>query len=526
MLLGSAALTVEANSDLMPTPPMGFNNWARFMCDLDEKLFTETADAMVSTGLLDAGYNWVNVDDCWPLHERDENDRLQWDPELFPNGMIWLGKYIKERGLRFGIYSDAGTLTCGEYPGSLGYEEIDAQTFADWGVEFLKLDGCNVPVPDGDTMEKAYKDIYSHWHDVLSEMENPLIFSESAPAYFSMEDNLTDWYTVMDWIPGYGELARHSADIATYNTSEPWESLMYNYDEQLLVTRYQKPGYFNDPDFLIADEPLLSLEEKRSQFALWCSGSAPLIISAYIPELTDDEIDYLTNADLIAVNQDSLGQPATLVSRDDTWDVLTKDLANGDRLLTVLNRGNGTASTTVSFEAAGLSSNSSCEYKLRDLWTGETSNANGQISIEDLPSHASVVYRISSGSDQCGLSTPAGIIFNTASKNCLTSSVETVSWEKCDGDDGQTWRINDSQIHPLEDEELCLSDSGAGGVTVEQCDDSDEQSWTFTMQGNVVSEGSQTCLTERANGPAAITSTCERNANSQVVGVPVGVEFE
>lgn len=526
LLLGSAALTVEAARDIMPTPPMGFNNWARFMCDLDEKLFTETADAMVSTGLLDAGYNWVNVDDCWPLHERDEDDRLQWDPELFPNGMIWLGKYIKERGLKFGIYSDAGTLTCGEYPGSLGYEEIDAQTFAEWGVEYLKLDGCNVPVPDGDTMEKAYKDIYEHWHEVLSKMDNPLVFSESAPAYFSSDENLTDWYTVMDWIPGYGELARHSADIATYNTSKPWESLMYNYDEQLLVTRYQKPGYFNDPDFIIADEPLLTLEEKRSQFALWCSGSAPLMISAYIPDLTEDELDYLTNADLIEVDQDPLGLPATLVSRDNTWDVLTKDLANGDRLLTVLNRGDGPASTTISFASAGLSSDNSCAYQLRDLWTGENSTASGEVTISDLPSHFSVVYRISSNSDDCGLSTPTGLIFNTASKNCLGASGETVTWSECDGEDSQTWRVDGSQVLALGEDELCLTDGGVDGVTLGECDESDDQSWSFTTTGNIISAGSQACLTERTNATVATTSTCQHNTNSQVIAVPVGVEFE
>lgn len=128
----AAAAAVDASKSLMPTPPMGFNNWARFECDLNQTLFTTTADAMVSKGLLAAGYDRVNIDDCWPLHERAANGSLQWDPVKFPDGLIYLGQYLKERNLKFGIYSDAGNATCGGYPGSLNYEEIDAQTFASW----------------------------------------------------------------------------------------------------------------------------------------------------------------------------------------------------------------------------------------------------------------------------------------------------------------------------------------------------------------------------------------------------------
>lgn len=122
------ALTTASKS-VLPTPPMGFNNWARFECALNESVFTSTADTMVSTGLLAAGYNRLNIDDCWPLHSRSSNGSLQWDPSLFPHGLPWLGKYLKDRGFKFGIYSDAGNETCGGYLGSLGYEKQDAETF-------------------------------------------------------------------------------------------------------------------------------------------------------------------------------------------------------------------------------------------------------------------------------------------------------------------------------------------------------------------------------------------------------------
>jgi alpha-galactosidase len=198
-------------------------------------------------------------------------------------------------------------------------------------------------------------------------MPEPLIFSESAPAYFCGESDLTEWYTVMDWVPKYGELARHSDDIAVFSQSDPWDSILTNYGFEILLARVQSPGYFNDPDFLIVDPPGLTLDEKKSHFALWCSFSAPLIISAWIPELTDDEIAYLTNANLLAIDQDALGLQATLVSQDGTWDVLTKTLSNGDRLLTVLNRGATTGNISVPVVRLGYPAVPTAPFSVQDL---------------------------------------------------------------------------------------------------------------------------------------------------------------
>lgn len=353
--LSHVSASIEDPS-ISPTPPMGFNNWARFECALNESLFTATADAMVSKGLLAAGYNRINIDDCWFSNYRAENGSLQWNSTLFPNGIIWLGQYLHERGFKIGIYEDAGNMTCGGYPGSQGHEHEDAATFVSWGIDYLKLDGCNVVIQKGRTNEEQFKALYSLWHEIFSNMTSPLVFSQSAPAYFSPDfqtvQNNTDWYTVMDWIPTTGELARHSDDIKVYGTNghwEPgghWDSIMANYGFEVRLARYQKCGYYNDPDFLIVDFPDLTIEEKKSHFALWASFSAPLIISSYIPDLTQEEVAYLTNKEIIAVDQDALCLQATLVSQDGNWDVLTKDLANGDRLLTVLNRGEETLKTS------------------------------------------------------------------------------------------------------------------------------------------------------------------------------------
>jgi alpha-galactosidase len=497
---------------------MGFNNWARFECDLNQTVFTSTADALVSRGLLAAGYDRVNIDDCWPLHDRAANGSLQWDPVKFPNGLIWLGNYLKERKLKFGIYSDAGNATCGGYPGSLNYEEIDAATFSSWGIDYLKLDGCNVYDQASLNDEQTYEKIYSHWHSVLSNMDQPLIFSESAPAYFCGESDLTNWYEVMDWVPKYGELARHSDDIATFNSPNPWDSIMTNYGFEILLARYQSPGYFNDPDFLIVDHANLTLEEKKSHFALWSSFSAPLIISAWIPELSDDEIAYLTNANLIAVDQDTLSLQATLVSQGSTFDVLTKSLSNGDRLLTILNKGASTASIKVPVERIGYPAVPTASFSVQDLWTGDYSTATDSISAS-IPSHGTAVYRISSSQPI----TPTGQIFNTASLHCLTNTGTSASWTACDGADAQVWQVTESRtVRSISDLTSCLVGNGKGKVTIAACNENaKKQKWSYAMTGNVVNQGAALCLQEGSDG-AVLLAACQTEINAQVFELPSG----
>ena len=500
------------NPSILPTPPMGFNNWARFECGLNQSLFVETADTMVSKGLLVAGYDRINLDDCWLSHERAANGSLQWNTTLFPNGLIWLGEYVRSKGFHFGIYEDSGNETCGGYPGTLGHEEQDAKTFESWGIDYLKLDGCNVYPPT----EQRYQDLYSKWHQILTSLEKPLIFSESAPAYFSDTNNNTDWYEVMDWVPLYGELARHSTDIAVYGLYKPsryWKSIMTNYGFEVLLARYQQPGYYNDPDFLIVDWPWLTLDEKKSHFALWSSFSAPLIISSYIPDLTDAEVEYLTNADIISIDQDPLALQATLVSQDGYFDVLTKDLANGDRLLTVLNRGSDTNSTTVSAERIGLSKG--CSFVAKDLWTGKSEKMAGSIDTT-LNTHATAIYRISGVSSL----TPTGMIFDTASLKCMTASGSTVTFSDCNASDEQVWHVSSQGlISPLSSPHECL-ESSKSGVSLSRCGKKkSSMRWVYHVTGNVINAATGACL--QSNG--AKMGTCGEELDKQVFGLPSGV---
>ncbi|PYI04660.1 alpha-galactosidase agla [Aspergillus sclerotiicarbonarius CBS 121057] len=507
---------------LLPTPPMGFNNWARFMCDLNETLFTETADAMASNGLRDAGYNRINLDDCWMAYQRADNGSLQWNTTKFPHGLPWLGNYVKAKGFYFGIYEDSGNLTCGGYPGSYHHEELDANTFASWGVDYLKVDGCNVYAMHGRTLEEEYKHRYGHWHQVLSRMEHPLIFSESAPAYFAGTENRTDWYTVVDWVPVAGELARHSTDILVYSgAGSAWDSIMNNYNYNTLLARYQGPGYFNDPDFLIPDHQGLTADEKRSHFALWASFSAPLIISAYIPALSKDEIAYLSNKALIAVDQDSLAQQATLVSRDDTLDILTRSLSNGDRLLTVLNRGNTTVKSDIPIPWLGLTG-TGCTYTAEDLWDGSLQKISSHIAVQ-LATHATAVFRISLP-QACSKVVPTGLVFNTASGHCLTASSScSVTFQSCNGQASQIWQVTSSgALRPLSQTAQCLTVDD-GSVKIQACDTrgSNAQKWTYAVTGNLKNAKTGGCLTEGS----VQMKTCLDERNGQVFGLPSGVQL-
>jgi alpha-galactosidase len=513
-----------------PKPPMGFNNWARFMCNLNETLFVKTADAMESKGLLQAGYNRLNLDDCWMQTSRGNDGSLQWNTTLFPNGIPWLMKNVTSRGFHLGIYGDIGFQTCGGYPGSQGYEELDAKTFSSWNISYLKLDGCNVTMKAGQTLQEAHKRLYGLWHTVLSNLTRKIMFSESAPAYFSgasadfdPQTNKTEWHRVMEWVPLYGELARHSVDIAVYglyNSSDYWKSIMKNYAFQVQLARYQRPGFYNDPDFLIPDYPWLTLDEKRSHFALWASFSAPLIVSANIQDLSTEEVAYLTNKDIIDIDQDPLGLQATLVSQDGTFDVLTKGLYNGDRLLTVLNRGNTSARTLFKVERMGLQKN--WTYTVKDLWTGSVTNVTDAMDINLRP-HATAIYRVSNVQRTLA----AGMIFNTASSKCLTASTAPAfTFSNCISSDFQVWEVSKGSIRPLSAPTKCMTAGKTAGErrpVLLSCDRGNpDQQWTYHISGNLKNVATKQCLVESHSGVSV--ATCGDHVDNQVLGLPSGVD--
>ncbi|KAF2276631.1 uncharacterized protein EI97DRAFT_490013 [Westerdykella ornata] len=542
-----AALLTPSLSSLTvsPRPPMGFNNWARFMCNLNESLFVETANAMLKNGLHAAGYTAINLDDCWPLQSRSHSGELQWNSTLFPHGLPWLGDYLHARNFTFGIYTNAGKMTCGWYPSSQDNEETDAKTFARWGVDYVKVDGCHIELQNGRNYYQEFEYRYKLWHAVLSKLDRPMVFSQSAPAYFSpnfpsldhpekpQNDNYTDWYKTMQYIYRTGELARHSDDIKVWSTNPDnsfmpgghWESILNNYDKQIRLSRFQQAagcGFYNDPDFLIADFPDLTPEEKKSHFSLWSAFSAPLIISAWIPGMSDEEVAYLKNEEVIAVDQDALCQQATVVSQDAVFEVLSKSLENGDRLLAVLNKGEVEKSTVVPLKRLGIEPEGT--YKVKDLWSKRTRTVETSVEVR-LKRHETGIYRISV--DKQTEVAPTGQIFNTFSMRCLTAHKRGARFEECKGGDEQVWLVRKKGIvRPLSATNQCLFLGGDDAVVVEKCDGRRTyHQWSYGVDGNLVSRYNGLCL-EEGEGGEAVLRKCGVALNSQVLALPGGVELE
>ena len=286
----------------------------------------------MTTGLAARGYNTVTIDDCWMAKTRDAEGNLQADAVRFPNGMKAIADAIHGMGLKFGIYEDSGSETCGRFAGSGepqggGSDHFvqDARLFASWGVDYLKLDGCNVYVPAGTDETTAYRKAYADQSAALKGVGRPIVFSESAPAYFELRP---EWYDVLTWVRDYGQLWREGSDMANFhaqNADKPrFASVLWNYAYNLPLGRFQKPGNWNDPDFIVGGDGGMSLAESRSQMALWAMMSAPLILSSDVGKLSPEAIEIVGNREVIKVDQDALGRTRRWCGAARTWTFCSK----------------------------------------------------------------------------------------------------------------------------------------------------------------------------------------------------------
>jgi alpha-galactosidase len=357
------------------TPPMGFNNWNTTHCSntFNEEMIVGIADLFVEKGLKDAGYEYVNIDDCWALPDRDPvTQRLVPDPARFPRGIKWLADYVHSKGLKFGIYTSAGTKTCNQlgFPGGLGYEEIDAQTFADWGVDYLKYDNCNnqgVPA-----IER-----YTKMRDALKKTGRPIVYS------------ICEWGQNEPWEWGaeVGHLWRTTGDI-----SDNWGSMLSIMKHNATLAEYAGPGHWNDPDMLEVGNGGMTDTEYRSHFSLWAIMAAPLLIGADLRNVSQATYDILLNRDVIAVNQDRLGIQGRVLSNQDGLWVFAKPLADGDVAVALFNENAYSARISVTAAAVGLPRRQA--YVLRDLWQHTTTESAGEIAAH-VPAHGTVMYRVS-----------------------------------------------------------------------------------------------------------------------------------
>jgi alpha-galactosidase len=372
--LAGAAPAVALDDGLARTPPMGFNNWNATHCgaDFNEAMVKGMADLFVSSGLKDAGYQYVNLDDCWALPQRDAMGKLVPDPARFPNGIKAVADYVHSKGLKLGIYTSAGTKTCNSagFPGGLGHEESDAQQFADWGVDYLKYDNCNnqnVPA-----LER-----YTKMRDALKKTGRAIVYS------------ICEWGQNSPWLWGadVGHLWRTTGDI-----SDSYASMLGIVKKNAVLADYAGPGHWNDPDMLEVGNGGMTGTEYRSHFSLWAVMAAPLLIGSDLRKATPQTMDILENRDVIAVDQDPLGKQGRVLSSDGGHWVFAKPLENGDVAVALFNETGAAAPISTTAAAVGMPAREG--YALRDLWTHSMTETAGTIAA-NVPAHGTVMYRVS-----------------------------------------------------------------------------------------------------------------------------------
>src|SRR5438874_2247850 len=366
------------------TPPMGWNTWNKFACNVSDELVRGMADAMVKSGMKDAGYQYVVIDDCWQV-SRDANGTIVVDSQRFPNGMKAVADYVHSVGLKFGIYSDAGTMTCQKRPAGLGHEYQDARTYASWGVDYLKYDWCNT-LPGQDARSS-----YANIRQALDASGRPIVLS------------ICEWGSHQPWLwakEAGGNLWRTTGDIQDrWAGKQEWSpgnccsnGMLDIVDQNEPLYSYAGPGHWNDPDMLEVGNGGMTTAEYRSHFSLWALMAAPLIAGNDLRSMTPEIRDILTNKEVIAIDQDSLGRQGRRVAKAGDLEVWSKQLQDGSRAVILLNRSGSSQEITVKWEQIGYPNHLSAS--VRDLWAHkDLGKFTGKFSAS-VESHGVVVVTV------------------------------------------------------------------------------------------------------------------------------------
>jgi alpha-galactosidase len=358
---------------------MGWNDWYSFGCNVSASLIEQTAKAMVTSGMKAAGYQYVNIDDCWLDSQRAADGSLQADPAKFPGGIKPVADYVHSLGLKLGIYEDVGTETCARYPGTYGHYQQDARTLASWDIDFIKMDWCNVPFGDfpGLSEQQVAEKLYTEFGQALRATGRPILYS-----ICEWDPSLRPW----TWAPKIANMWRSNNDYG-----DSWSRVLGNLDQEAPLAGYAGPGHWNDPDILQIGRSGLTTSEDQAQFSMWSMLSAPLLAGNDLRSMTPAVRGILTNRAVIAVDQDPLGAEATRLSEQGNADVWVKRLANGDRAVMLLNRGNTPLNIATTAQAAGLPAAGA--YQVRDLWTNGVTESAGRIAAT-VPPMSAVLLRI------------------------------------------------------------------------------------------------------------------------------------
>jgi len=358
----------QSARQLAPTPPMGWNSWNKFGCDVSEQLIRETADAMVSSGMQAAGYQYVNIDDCWQV-SRASDGTIVADPARFPSGIKALADYVHSKGLKLGVYTDAGRLTCQKRPGSFDHELQDAKTYAAWGVDYVKVDWCYSEGLDPEVQ-------YAKFRDALAQAGRPIVFS------------ICDWGVKAPWKwgPATGNLWRTTGDI-----SDHYDRMSVIGFSQNGLEKFAGPGHWNDPDMLEVGNGGMEPDEYRTHMALWVLLAAPLLAGNDLRSMTAETKELLMNREVIAVDQDPKGVQGHRIWDEGPLEIWVKPLADQSRAVGLFNRGESALSITLNLRALGMSG----PAKLRDLWEHKDLGPVQDSYTAEVPKHGVMMLRVS-----------------------------------------------------------------------------------------------------------------------------------
>lgn len=397
LLLSIVALSVVGQTlaqkveGLALTPPMGWNSWNKFGCDISESLIREVADAMVESGLADAGFVYINLDDCWHAPSRDADGFPQCDPQRFPSGMKALVDYVHSKGLKIGIYSCAGTKTCAGKFGSYGHEYQDALQYARWGFDYLKYDWCYT---DGLNAPAAYKLM----SEALAATGHPILFS------------ICEWGSnnPCEWAAPLGHCWRTTYDICGSFSGErlpgTWGSLsvLECLDQTAPLRKYAGPDHWNDPDMLEVGNGF-TVNQDRAHFTMWCMLAAPLMLGNDIRSMSDETAAILLDKDVIAIDQDPLGVQGFKYLTEGSLEFWLKPLEGEDWALCILNRSAEPVEYTIEWQRFNTTDEEVSQrstkfynttYDVRDLWNGGKSFTTAASRKVVVPGEDVILYRL------------------------------------------------------------------------------------------------------------------------------------
>jgi alpha-galactosidase len=351
------------------TPPMGWNSWNKFACKVNEQLIRETADAIVTSGMKAAGYQYVNIDDCWQV-SRDAKGVIVADATGFPSGIKALADYVHSKGLKLGVYTDAGRLTCQKRPGSYEHEAQDVSTYAEWGVDYVKIDWCYAEGLDPEVQ-------YAKFRDAFGQASRPMIFS------------ICNWGVKAPWTwgPHTGNLWRTTGDI-----SDHYDRMSVIGFSQNGLGKFAGPGHWNDPDMLEVGNGGMKHDEYLTHMSLWVLLAAPLLAGNDLRSMDSETKEILTNPEVIAVDQDAKGVQGNRVWDEGPLEIWARPLADGSTVVGLFNRGESEFKITLNFNDIGVTG----PGRVRDLWRHQELGTISGSHTAAVPKHGVVLLKISS----------------------------------------------------------------------------------------------------------------------------------